>query len=99
MSPARCFALVILLGVVATSSGAEVTPEQARAVQAKFRAERETAAKQFPVSMLARADRLAARAEQALENNQPRDAMLGFREARWLLPVVPAELPANVSRV
>ena len=32
-----------------------------------------------------RADRMAARGEQALANNQPRDAALAFREARWLL--------------
>jgi WD40 repeat protein len=95
----RRLALLVFLILTAASFGADVTPEQAREIQSRFVAERSAAGKQFPVAMLERADRIAARAEQALANNQPRDAALAFREARWLLPVVPGDAPANVSRV
>src|SRR5262245_30876519 len=95
----RQLAVLVLLAIATIGVAADVTPEQARDLQTKFKAEREVAAKQFAVPSLERADRMAARAEQALTNGELRNAADGFRDARWLLPVMTAGVPANVSRV
>lgn len=66
----------------------------------KFKAERaEAIDKKFPASSLERADEHAMRAAEALQlGNLPVAAKLA-REARWLVPYVPGDLPPFVERV
>jgi WD40 repeat protein len=95
-------ALALIISFVPLTADEPKTPtaEAVQKLQADYKAEREAAAKQgFTAAQLERADRIAARAQLALNNGQTRDAAGLFREARWLVPVQPAELPANVSRV
>ena len=73
--------------------------EQAKAVLEKYRAERAEAAKAFAPADLAAADDLAARADAALQANNPAAAARLARDARWQLPFVPPNLPPHVARV
>src|SRR5262245_12509035 len=76
------------------------TAEPVKEKQAKFRTQREQAAKEkAPTAVLDAADQLAARGGQELSNGHMKEAESVFREARWRLPYRPADLPANVSRV
>ncbi|WP_020474114.1 WD40 repeat domain-containing protein [Zavarzinella formosa] len=69
-------------------------------LKAKFQQERADAlAKKFPESSLLAADELASRAETALKGGNTANSLKFYRQARWLIPYVPADLPPNVDRV
>src|SRR5438105_15512708 len=91
----------ILLFFAALSAAAQTpTAEQVRDLQAKFQTERASAKERhFAETSLALADKQAARAETALAVGNLRDAAESFRAARWLLPALSNDLPANLSRV
>lgn len=66
----------------------------------RYAAERaEALEKKFPPSSLERADEQLKRAEEALKAGNALGAAKLAREARWLLPYVPADLPPNVERI
>src|SRR5215207_3657145 len=66
----------------------------------RYAAERaEAVEKKFPASSLERADEQVKRAQEALKAGNAAAAAKLAREARWLLPYVPSDLPANVERV
>src|SRR5207248_9000319 len=98
-SAARAAVLVALLaGLLAPLASAQ--PDDAKALQQKFQAEREQSVKaKFPAEALARADELARRGEAALKADNPKAAARYFRDARWQLPYLPAGLPEHVVRV
>ncbi|HUR55190.1 MAG TPA: hypothetical protein VMZ71_13735, partial [Gemmataceae bacterium] len=76
-----------------------VKEPDAKELKQKFQAEREEALKaKFPAEALARADELAKRGEAALAAGDAKAARY-FRDARWQLPYLPANLPPNVARV
>lgn len=78
----------------------ELTAVDAKALQAKYRAERADAVKsEFPPPTLTAADELAQRADAALTANDFQTAVRFYRDARWQLPYVPTSLPPNVVRV
>ncbi|MFO0851902.1 MAG: WD40 repeat domain-containing protein [Gemmataceae bacterium] len=68
-------------------------------LRVKFDAERAEAAKAFSAAELAAADDLAAQAADALKQANPTAAARLLRDARWLLPYRPADLPPHVRRV
>src|SRR5262245_10756572 len=99
MSRRHCVCVVVLIAS-GIPLAAQEPAEQARDLQSKFKAEREAAGRQgFAPELFERADKMAARGDAALAGGQTREAASAFRDARWLLPIQPAELPANVSRV
>lgn len=66
----------------------------------KFQDERAAALeKKFPATALERADEQAKRADEALKAGNPIAAARFIKEARWLVPYVPTDLPQNVDRV
>ncbi|MBY0512418.1 MAG: WD40 repeat domain-containing protein, partial [Gemmataceae bacterium] len=78
----------------------EVTAEAVKELQRKFQSERAEAVKAgFAPAALTGPDELAKRADAALAANEPRAAARHYRDARWLLPYLPTNLPANVVRV
>jgi len=93
---------VTMLLCLATSAFAQLSPtaEQVKDLEAKFQSERAKAIEQKATNTaLERADKYAARGSTALAANSLREAAAAFHEARWLIPALPADLPANVSRV
>jgi len=76
------------------------TTEEVQAFQKKFQEERAAALeKKFPAAALERADGQAKRAEEALKAGNAAEAARFIREARWLVPYVPSDLPPHVDRV
>src|SRR5262249_3702644 len=56
--------------------------------------------KKFSPDWYARADAFAAKGAKALEDGTHlQEALENFKKARWQLPSVPSDLPANVSRI
>ena len=115
-SPLRRFAafaafaalLTLLAGLAAAQPEPKAEPKKDRpptaddvkALQQKFRAERDEAIKaKFSPDALARADDLAKRAEAALKADDLKAAARYFRDARWQVPYLPAGLPEHVVRV
>src|SRR5947209_12875811 len=95
----RLLSLAVLtalpLGVRA--QGMAPTAQEVDALQKKYREERAAAVdKKFPASALERADEQAKRAEQALKDGNTAAAARFIKEARWLVPYVPTDLPPNV---
>ncbi len=91
---------VALCTPVVAQEKAAPSADTVKELQGKFQSERDAALKRgFAEAQLDRADRIAARAGAALANGQTREAAGLFREARWLIPIQPAELPKNVSRI
>src|SRR5262249_9537302 len=75
-----------------------------RDLQARFRQERSAAdadglTKKFSPEWYQRADELARRAEEALSAGRLVEAQDLFRQARWNLPALPANLPEHVVRI
>lgn len=96
------FAWLAWVLVVVPGLAQETPPkvEDVQALKAKFDAERADALqKKFPPATLERADEQAKRAEEALKAGTTATAARNYREARWLIPYVPADLPPNVERV
>ncbi|MBY0523653.1 MAG: hypothetical protein K2R98_09640, partial [Gemmataceae bacterium] len=101
--------LALLLGVVAllpvaAADKPSVAAEQVRELQAKYKAEREAAvgsgvAGRFAPDCLRRADAFAKKGDAALAAGRFQEAAEAFREARWLVPAVPADFPEHVARV
>jgi WD40 repeat protein len=95
--------------LVAFALGAAVLPAQGpkpataddvKAVQAKYKSERDAAAaEKFPAASLKLSDELAERGQKALGANSLREALRLYREARWQLPYLPPDLPKGVARV
>ena len=76
-----------------------VKEPDAKALFEMFKAEREAAVKaKFAPESLARADELAKRGEAAVAAGDPKAARY-FRDARWQVPHLPANLPPHVARV
>src|SRR5262245_27717048 len=78
--------------------------DHARHLQQQFRAERKQsvdsgAASKFSPQILERADNLATQADATLDAGQSDHAARLYRDARWLLPALPAEFPDHVARV
>src|SRR5689334_8633216 len=97
MSVSRVAALGLLL--LAAPLPAQ-TPDEAKDQKAKFEAERAVAVKgKFPADALARADDAAGRGERALAAGEAKAAARYFRDARWQVPYLPANLPPHVVRV
>ncbi len=81
-----------------------LTAEQVQQIQAKYRAERDEAAKskiadKFAPEAMQRAEQLAKKGDAALAANRLMEASDAFREARWLLPALPSPFPEHVARV
>lgn len=92
-------AAAALLTVGILTAQTPVKQPDAKVLREKFKAEREDAVKaKFSPEALARADELAKRAEAALAAGDPKAAR-HFRDARWQVPYLPANLPPHVVRV
>lgn len=102
-------ALLVIAGpavlYLAGQESAPPTVENVRALQAKFKAERDfivkkRIAKRFLPAFMARAEEIARRADKALEANRWLQAAEGFHQARWQLPYQSPQVPAeHVARV
>lgn len=91
---------VALLGLAFGTAVAQPTADDPAALKAKFQEERADAlAKKFPAASLAAADELAGRAEAAVTAGNAAQGIKFYKQARWLVPYVPADLPPNVDRV
>jgi WD40 repeat protein len=105
----RGLIFAVFLSTLATVAVADdkpdtLTVETVKDLQTKFKAEREAAVAKgvvakFPADVLAPADKAAKRGEAALAANRLLEANDAFREARWLLPSLPADFPENVARI
>lgn len=88
----------LLVGLTTVSGwSADITMEQARAIQVEFQRERQEAAARFAPQRLEAADRAARRGEQALAAQRPAEAAAAFRLARWSLPAIPSSLPPHAT--
>ena len=81
-----------------------LTADQVREMQTTFQSERETAvssgaAGRFSPTLLQNAAQAAKQGADALAAGRLADAADAFREARTLLPTVPADFPQPVVRV
>lgn len=97
-------AVVALLLPAAADDKPGLTADQVRDLQTKFQAEREAAvssgvAGKFAPAVLQAADQAAKKGDAALAANQLPAAAEAFREARRLLPTLPADFPEAVVRV
>ena len=96
-----------LLSFVASLHGQSTklpTADEVKAVQAKFRAERETIvqngiAKRFLAAIMDKADELAKKSDTALAAGRLAQASEAIRQARWQLPYQPLSVPEHVSRI
>src|SRR5262245_60760319 len=80
------------------------TAQDAKALRDSFRNERKQsvdtgAAGKFSPQLLQRADERANHADALLDAGQADEAIRLYREARWLLTVLPADVPEHVARV
>jgi WD40 repeat protein len=102
MSALRLMPLALLPLFVLTLQAQDKPPtsEDVQALQKKFQEERAAALeKKFPAAALERADGQAKRAEEALKAGNAAEAAKFIREARWMVPYVPTDLPPHVDRV
>jgi WD40 repeat protein len=95
----RVLVLLAAVTVATTLSAQQPTADVARGLIAKYKAERADAAKTFTPAELAAADEQAAKAETELTAGNVGAATRLALDARWQLPVLPKDLPANVVRV
>src|SRR4051812_14397058 len=106
---ARHFAaLGLILACVASFAQAQPTKlptaDEVKALQAKYREERDKIdkagiAKRFLPAIMDKADELAKKSDGAMRAGRLAQAAEAIRQARWQLPYVPAGLPDNISRV
>jgi WD40 repeat protein len=80
------------------------TADEVKAVQAKYRAERDQIvkdgiAKRFLPAIMDKADELAKKSDTALAGGRLLQASEAIRQARWQLPYQPIGVPDNVSRI
>ncbi|MCI0462180.1 MAG: WD40 repeat domain-containing protein, partial [Gemmataceae bacterium] len=95
-----------LLAVLPASAGKNRLPsrEEVRELQKKYRAERDALVKtgsdkRFLPHLLANAEAIAKRADDALTGGRMLQAAEGFRQARWQLPYSPPSVPDHTARV
>ena len=89
-----------LVGLAAQAQDKPPPAEDIQALQKKYQEERAAALeKKFPATAMERSDEQAKRAEEALKAGNTVAAARFIREARWLVPYVPPDLPPNVDRV
>lgn len=94
-----CAAALLAAGDTQLPTNAAVTQ-----LQGTYRAERDRlattgAAKLFLPDLLAKAEFIAKRGDDALANGRLLQATEAYRQARWQLPYYPSDFPTNVSRV
>jgi WD40 repeat protein len=81
------------------------TDAEVKALQSKYQAERRDLLKtgidkRFPPDLLKRAEDLAGRADKALIDGRLFQASEDYRQARWMLPYQPPQVPAkHVARI
>ena len=75
------------------------TAEQVQQLLAAYQRELDESAASFAPELLIPAESAARRARSALEYQRFVEAAQAVREARWLLPIRPPDLPAHVVRV
>jgi WD40 repeat protein len=80
------------------------TADEVKAVQAKYRAERDKIvkdgiAKRFLPAIMDKADEFAKKSDAALAGGRLLQASEAIRQARWQLPYQPIGVPENVSRI
>lgn len=95
-------ASIVAIGLAGFAVAQDKGPsaEEVQAQQKKYQDERAAALeKKFPATALERSDEQAKRAEEALKAGNTATAAKFIREARWLVPYVPTDLPPNVDRV
>jgi WD40 repeat protein len=99
--PLSAFVLsVLLVGVAVRAQENAPTAEEVQALQKLYQEERASALdKKFPPAAVERADEQMRRADEALKAGNTLAAARFVREARWLVPYVPADLPPHVERV
>lgn len=90
---------LVVAGLPSRLVADEPKPEPIEAALEKFAEERAEAKEQFDEAELAVADRVANRAREAFDEKELATAARLIRDARWLLPIRPANLPEHVSRV
>ena len=92
-------AVLTLVGCV-VAQDKPPSADDVQALEKKFQVERAAALeKQFPAKALVRSDELAKQANTALAEGNTAAAAKFIKEARWLVPYVPTDLPPNVDRV
>lgn len=96
--------LLLCSVLVVTAGGmpilAQPKTDDATDLKAKYVEERADAlTKKFPEASLKLADEQAARAEVALKAGNTANAIKFYKQARWQIPYVPADLPPNVERI
>lgn len=102
-----CLLGLSALGLSFQSAAQETRPpsvDEARALQAKFRKERQTLvqsgeAKRFLPVLLSKAEEFGARAEVALAAGRFLQASELYRQARWQLPYQSPQVPGHVQRI
>ncbi|MEZ6141368.1 MAG: hypothetical protein R3B84_12425 [Zavarzinella sp.] len=102
----RLFGTLCLLVVVAGlmphthAQNKTITPESINQNISTYQQERaEALQKKFPEAALAKSDQLVEAAQQTIKSGSLDKAAKLVRDARWLVPYVPKNLPANVERV
>ncbi|HEX3148140.1 MAG TPA: WD40 repeat domain-containing protein [Gemmataceae bacterium] len=102
MIASRLIAALVVASLPIVGFAQEKGPsaEEVQALKKTFDEERAGAIeKKFPASALERADELAKQADEAVKAGKLAAAGQFLREARWLVPYVPTDLPPNVDRV
>jgi WD40 repeat protein len=98
------FGGIFILATTAWSEVPKPTADDARKIEGLFRTERQQAAEsgaaaRFPAAWVQRAEEFAKQAEAAQTAGLFDEASTLFREARWRLPSLPANLPPHVARI
>jgi WD40 repeat protein len=96
--------LLLLGGVCRAQAVPPPTADEARALQAQYRSERDQALKSGAVKraqpqLFAGAEQQARLGDAALDAGRLRQAAEAYRQARWLLPYEGPHLPPHVTRV
>jgi len=99
-----CVTSVLSLTAHAAEAAKAVSAEDIRVLQEKYRheradAEKSGAVKKFSPERLKQADLLAKKGESDLAAGRLSQARDAFREARWHLPILPADLPEHITRI
>src|SRR5262245_24145808 len=100
MTTRRLLSLAAFLALPLVAQAQGPSAEDVQAQLKKYQDERTAAIeKKFPATALERADEQAKRADEALKAGNTASAARFVKEARWLVPYVPTDLPPNVDRV
>ena len=96
-----CFLLTAVVNAQPTKLP---TADEVKALQAKFKDERDAIvkagiAKRFIPAIMDKADELAKKADTALAAGRLLQASEAIRQARWQLPYQPIGVPDNISRI